>query len=87
VILIAFHSFVDYPLRTAAIMAVVAFACGLLVAPSTQADKETSLQKECSGRHSVKKQRRHAPARVGTAPLAGSVRTSSTPSRESGWKP
>jgi O-antigen ligase len=33
VVLVAFHSLVDYPLRTGAIMAIVAFACGLLVAP------------------------------------------------------
>jgi len=31
--LIAAHSFVDYPLRTGAMMAILAFACGLLVAP------------------------------------------------------
>jgi O-antigen ligase len=31
--LIAAHSFVDYPLRTGAMMAIMAFACGLLVAP------------------------------------------------------
>src|SRR5262245_44183481 len=31
--LIAAHSFVDYPLRTAATMAIAAFACGLLVTP------------------------------------------------------
>ena len=34
VALIAAHSFVDYPLRTGAVMAIVAFACGLLVAPA-----------------------------------------------------
>lgn len=31
--LIMAHSFVDYPLRTGAMMAILAFACGLLVAP------------------------------------------------------
>jgi O-antigen ligase len=61
VILIAFHSFVDYPLRTAAIMAVMAFACGLLVAPQ-EADKVASREKG-SGRHS--KDHSAAPARVG----------------------
>jgi O-antigen ligase len=64
VILIAFHSFVDYPLRTAAIMAVVAFACGLVVAPSSEADGVASRQ-EGSGKQSLEKQRRRAPpARV-----------------------
>jgi hypothetical protein len=28
------HSFIDYPLRTGAMMAILAFACALLVAPS-----------------------------------------------------
>jgi len=75
VFLLAIHSFVDYPLRTAAVMAVTAFACGLLVAPSTEADKAPSLRGECSDRHSRKKQRRHPPARVGAASQAGSVQT------------
>jgi len=33
VALIVAHSFVDYPLRTGAVMAILAFACGLLIAP------------------------------------------------------
>jgi O-antigen ligase len=33
VALIIAHSFVDYPLRTAAMMAILAFACGVLVVP------------------------------------------------------
>jgi O-antigen ligase len=33
VALIVAHSFVDYPLRTGAMMAILAFACGLLIAP------------------------------------------------------
>jgi len=32
--LIIVHSLVDYPLRTGAMMAILAFACGLLIAPS-----------------------------------------------------
>jgi O-antigen ligase len=67
VILIAFHSFVDYPLRTAAIMAVVAFACGLLVVPSTEAGPGGS------GAHSVGRQRRRRPVRVGAGPMVGST--------------
>jgi O-antigen ligase len=68
VILIAFHSFVDYPLRTAAIMAVMAFACGLLVAPSREADRVASRG---GGKQSLESQRRRAPARVGAASLVG----------------
>ena len=36
--LLAGHSFVDYPLRTAALMSVTAFACGLLIEPPHNAD-------------------------------------------------
>jgi O-antigen ligase len=39
--LIVAHSFVDYPLRTCAVMAVFAFNCSLLFAPVTQAGAET----------------------------------------------
>jgi O-antigen ligase len=67
VILIAFHSFVDYPVRTAAIMAVVAFACGLLVVPSTEVGPGGS------GAHSVENQRRSRPVRVGAGPMVGSA--------------
>jgi O-antigen ligase len=81
IVLLAIHSLVDYPLRTAAVMAVMAFACGLLVAPSREANKATSLRQERS-RHSVGKQRRDPSAAIGAAPLTGS-----TPSPESRWKP
>jgi O-antigen ligase len=40
VALIGAHSLVDYPLRTGAIMAITAFACGLLVAPLAGAPPE-----------------------------------------------
>ncbi len=38
------HSFVDYPLRTGAMMAVLAFACGLLVEPPVSAQPQTALE-------------------------------------------
>ena len=40
--LISAHSFVDYPLRTSAMMAILAFACGLLIEPCTEAERTTS---------------------------------------------
>jgi len=40
--LIGAHSFVDYPLRTSAMMAILAFACGLLIEPCTEAERTTS---------------------------------------------
>jgi len=38
------HSFVDYPLRTGAMMAVLAFACALLVEPPVIAEPRTALE-------------------------------------------
>jgi O-antigen ligase len=38
--LLLVHSFVDYPLRTGAMMAVMAFACALLVDPASRAGSE-----------------------------------------------
>ena len=40
--LIIAHSFVDYPLRTGAMMAIMAFACGLLIEPPTGIEGEAS---------------------------------------------
>jgi O-antigen ligase len=42
VALIVAHSLVDYPLRTGAIMAILAFACGLMVAPLSGRYAETA---------------------------------------------
>jgi hypothetical protein len=39
IVLVAAHSVADYPLRTAAIMAVFAFACALLVEPLDRTEK------------------------------------------------
>jgi O-antigen ligase len=86
VMLIAFHSFVDYPLRTAAIMAVVAFACGLLVPPQGRLI-EWPRDRKAAAKHSRERQRRRPPARVGGASLADSVRIGNTPSQESGRDP
>jgi O-antigen ligase len=38
VALVVAHSFVDYPLRTGAMMAIMAFACALLIEPSAAAE-------------------------------------------------
>jgi len=40
VALLVAHSFVDYPLRTGGMMALMAFACGLLIAPPASAEAE-----------------------------------------------
>lgn len=73
VVLLSIHSFVDYPLRTNSIMAVMAFACGLLIAPLAEADRASSLRHENTGKQSVAKQRRHSPFRLCAAPLAVSM--------------
>jgi O-antigen ligase len=39
-LLLAAHSFVDYPLRTSALMVMAAFCCGLLIAPYVHDSKE-----------------------------------------------
>jgi O-antigen ligase len=49
--LIATHSLVDYPLRTTAMMAIAAFACGLLIAPLQGAPEELAQK---APRRSVK---------------------------------
>ncbi len=40
------HSFVDYPLRTGAIMAVLAFSCGLLIEPFKTAENQARFAKQ-----------------------------------------
>ena len=40
--LILLHSFVDYPLRTGAMMAMLAFACALMLDPVAMTDERTS---------------------------------------------
>jgi hypothetical protein len=40
--LIIAHSFVDYPLRTGAMMAILAFACALLIEPPAGTESETA---------------------------------------------
>ena len=39
IVLILAHSFVDYPLRTEAMMVIMAFACALLIEPAEQASR------------------------------------------------
>jgi len=55
VMLLALHSFMDYPLRTEANMAIFAFACALLVKPLGQADEENEMAPAIVGARRVKK--------------------------------
>ena len=42
--LLVLHSLVDYPLRTAGMMAIMAFACALLIEPFARADRSEKLK-------------------------------------------
>jgi O-antigen ligase len=44
VALLVAHSFVDYPLRTAALMSIMAFACALLIEPLTGIEREAEVE-------------------------------------------
>jgi O-antigen ligase len=69
VFLLSIHSFVDYPLRTGAVMAVMAFACGLLVPPFATPDGATLAPRENASKRSAKT--RHSPVPAAAGPLAG----------------
>jgi O-antigen ligase len=59
------HSVVDYPLRTAAMMAIMAFACALLVDPVAGAESEPPIESheaEARGRPRQRVARQSAPA-------------------------
>jgi O-antigen ligase len=60
------HSFVDYPLRTGAMMAVFAFSCALLIEPLRPAEPEVSVAQRS---HLVEPPRhRNVPARIASSP-------------------
>jgi hypothetical protein len=77
---LSIHSFVDYPLRTAAVQAIMAFACGLL-APAKP--ETASLPHEDAGKQAAETRRRHAPVRAGVVPPAGRM-PAGGPSQETG---
>src|SRR5262249_50217627 len=55
--LILAHSLVDYPLRTGAIMGVLAFACGLLVVPLGVKEKKSAPEQAARPRRPSKRER------------------------------
>jgi O-antigen ligase len=65
--LIGAHSLVDYPLRTSAIMATVAFCCGLLIAPLRGAPVELPNQTGAAGRARTARSPARRPADVAHA--------------------
>lgn len=64
--LVLVHSFVDYPLRTGAMMAIVAFACALLVEPAVASGEGFELDLAAQPR-----QRQRSPAKRAPAPALG----------------
>jgi O-antigen ligase len=64
--LIAAHSFVDYPLRTGAVMAILAFACGLLVGPAS--GMPSGLLDNAQSRRSAGTPQKKPPSRPSPAP-------------------
>jgi O-antigen ligase len=54
IVLVVAHSFVDYPLRTGAMMVVMAFACALLIEPYAEVESEFGVKPE-STRESMRR--------------------------------
>jgi hypothetical protein len=86
--LLAAHSLVDYPLRTGAMMAVLAFACALLIAPPTGSPGEerdaAGIEEEAPQRrrrHRDQATERPTPSAPGAPPLNNEPEASPPPSR------
>lgn len=80
ILLLAAHSFVDYPLRTTALVSVFAFACGVLIDPPTGVRIEAKKQRASQPRDS---RRRSKPATPGprTPTQTVAAPSSTTPRR------
>ena len=74
--LLGAHSFVDYPLRTTAMMAFMAFACGLLIAPTPGAGSEPPADRSGARR---KKTSKRGAARAPEPPPRSPVPASPAP--------
>jgi O-antigen ligase len=78
IVLLIAHSFVDYPLRTGAMMAVLAFSCALLIEPLAGAEDATRVAVAEPGRARVP--RRQTENVLGTTASWSSTQVSSAPS-------
>ena len=78
IVLILAHSFVDYPLRTEAMMAIMAFSCALLIEPAKEAPR--SAPERVSQRSHERQRAAQAIAALGQE--TSLVPTSSTPPRK-----
>jgi O-antigen ligase len=68
--LIVVHSLVDYPLRTGAMMAIMAFACGLLVAPPPGKDGHEPVADRRRGAVATARERPAKVRRPADAPIS-----------------
>ena len=80
VALLAAHSFVDYPLRTGAVMAIMAFTCGLLVAPPLAESRISDQERSRRGSRMPQK----APSRPPPAPRPADAPISQHPAERWG---
>ncbi len=76
--LLVAHSFVDYPLRTGAMMAVFGFACALLIDPPVGASSEDAAELQAAREREV---HRAAPRPAAAASPLGASWPSSSPSQ------
>jgi O-antigen ligase len=80
VVLLVAHSFVDYPLRTSAMMAFLAFACGLLIAPPPSAGGGASADRpERARRKPSKRTGTRAPQQPPRSPVAAAPTPPASP--------
>jgi hypothetical protein len=80
IVLLLAHSFVDYPMRTEAIMAVFAACCGLLIAPVREAGRGAKFSASLE-RYQTQ---REAPAQAQNASAAIGSGAPADPARETG---
>jgi O-antigen ligase len=88
IILLIVHSFVDYPLRTGAMMATIAFACALLIDPPVATENENGAEQLAirrsetqSGTYPAAPPVSPALASSPTPPLQSTARPSKVPRR------
>jgi O-antigen ligase len=85
VVLLLAHSFVDYPLRTSAMMAFMAFACGLLVAPPPGAGSGASADRAETARSKpAKRTSTRAPEQPPRSPVPAAPAPSSSSAPSAG---
>jgi O-antigen ligase len=83
-VLLVAHSFVDYPLRTGAMMALLAFACGLLIAPPASVEDAAPPDRPAAGKREPVEAPARAPQRPRTPVPAASPPPQASPAPAAG---